>query len=138
MWIHVSSEVFISLPSVDHIPLLGECWWSEHFFHAFFLSLSRVIRERSVLNFKGLTPPSLSLICLPGTPDFNSLAAHPRLSISWAFPGGPVVQGTGAWVWYLVRTLRSCMPSGAAPPRINTFKVIHPLILIHVDLSLFS
>ena len=58
--------------------------------------LSRVITERSVLNFKGLTPPPF--VCLHGIPDFNSLAAHPRLSIPWAFPGGPTVQPTGAWI----------------------------------------
>ena len=96
MCIHVTSEVFISPPSVDNILLLGEYWWSEHFFCAFHLSLFRVIRERSVLNFKGFT--FFSLIFLPGIPDFNSLAAYPRLSIPWAFPGGPVVQGTKAWV----------------------------------------
>lgn len=40
MFIHLTSKMFISPPSVTYIPLLGEHQGSEPFFCAFCLSLS--------------------------------------------------------------------------------------------------
>lgn len=88
--------------SVAHTPLMEKFWCSEHclMFFSFlplgFLSSNKglytweqklelfLIRERSALNFKGLSPLSLPQACFHRIPAFlNSQAPHSRLTLSW-------------------------------------------------------